>query len=261
MINKYYNKIVDIHSKLNSIEYNTEKNRGTLFEYISACYNNAYLYDDPELKKFKLKYEIPNKDCSPNSIGIDLVNLEENILIQCKYYISSTLRISNISSFSFTVQKPKFNEFKKILSVSQETKVQHEIEDENNSFQFQRIPTDYINQIINESYKIKENISDNTTNTEIILRDYQEEIIKLINSNNKYNFKLPCGTGKTFVMAYYIKNNPNLKIAVLTPSLFLANKFCDLLDNYNIKTNRIFSDHATEEIYNISICVYNSWEN
>lgn len=88
------------------------------------------------------------------------------------------------------------------------------------------------------------------------LRPYQQEVFDLINSNNQYYFQLPCGTGKNIIISEYINRYPEYRYAVFSPSIYLANEMCRLI---NRPVNRIFSDKGTEEEYDISICVYNSW--
>ena len=99
-----------------------------------------------------------------------------------------------------------------------------------------------------------ENTPLNTDN--FILRDYQKEIIQIINSNDKYKFKLPCGTGKSFIIAHYINTHPNLKCIVLTPSINLANDMCNLI---NFPVNQEFcTGSCKNNKYNSTVAVYNT---
>ncbi len=78
------------------------------------------------------------------------------------------------------------------------------------------------------------------------LRPYQQEVFDLINSNNQYYFQLPCGTGKNIIISEYINRYPEYRYAVFSPSIYLANEMCRLI---NRPVNRIFSDKGTEEEY------------
>lgn len=89
------------------------------------------------------------------------------------------------------------------------------------------------------------------------LRDYQREVFDLIDNNTEYAFQLPCGTGKNVIISEYINRHPEYKYVVFSPSIYLANEMCRLI---NRPVNRIFSDKPTEEVHDISICVYNSWK-
>lgn len=88
------------------------------------------------------------------------------------------------------------------------------------------------------------------------LRDYQKEVFELINSNDEYCFQLPCGTGKNVIISEYVNRYPENKYVIFSPSIYLANEMCKLI---NRPVNRIFSDKPTEEIHDVSVCVYNSW--
>ena len=89
------------------------------------------------------------------------------------------------------------------------------------------------------------------------LRDYQKEVFDLIEKNTEYYFQLPCGTGKNVIISEFINRHPEYKYVVFSPSIYLANEMCKLM---NRPVNRIFSDKPTEEVHDISVCVYNSWK-
>ena len=257
MINRYYQYIVEINNDLKTLtsdedKYHKIRNEATLFEYISACYNNAYHYSDNILNSYKDSICVEKYDTSPKSAGIDLIDIDNNILYQCKNYKQKKLTPNDLGTFFNTMNRLNSTHHG-IISVNEHTTDFNIFF--NDKIELQRISDDSYNNILNEAYKIakeKDCVKDiKPANEKITLLNFQQEVINLIDNNDVYRFKLPCGTGKTFLMAYYINQHPELKIAVITPTIYLANQLCNLI---NRKCNKIFEGKYNDK-YNVSIIV------
>ena len=257
--NAYYCKIVDFVNTLNNKQCtNVCYIKGKLFEYISAIYFKSRLYDNISTD-YKEQLNLSNYDCDSNSAGVDIIDTLNNKIIQCKYYKQKTLYRSNITNFVITLLN-LYNKFTGILAVNEDIKLAKNLNNDTiNNCSIEKIPDNIYNQIINDAFDyVKHDHIENTPlhTDNFILRDYQKEIIQIIDSNDKYKFKLPCGTGKSFIIAHYINTHPNLKCIVLTPSINLANDMCNLI---NFPVNQEFcTGSCKNNKYNSTIAVYNT---
>ena len=257
--NAYYCKIVDFVNTLNNKQCtNVCYIKGKLFEYISAIYFKSRLYDNISTD-YKEQLNLSNYDCDSNSAGVDIIDTLNNKIIQCKYYKQKTLYRSNITNFVITLLN-LYNKFTGILAVNEDIKLAKNLNNDTiNNCSIEKIPDNIYNQIINDAFDyVKHDHIENTPlNTQnFILRDYQQEVLQLIDSHDKYKFKLPCGTGKSFIIAHYINTHPNLKCIVLTPSINLANDMCNLI---NFPVNQEFcTGSCKNNKYNSTIAVYNT---
>ena len=256
--NAYYCKIVDFVNTLNNKQCtNVCYIKGKLFEYISAIYFKSRLYDNISTD-YKEQFNLPNNDCDSNSAGVDIIDTANNKIIQCKYYQQKTLYKYNIANFVITLLN-LYNKFTGILAVNENIKLAKNLNNDTiNNCSIEKIPDNIYNQIINDAFNyVKHDYIENTPlNTQnFILRDYQQEVLQLIDSHDKYKFKLPCGTGKSFIIAEYINTHPHLKCIVLTPSVNLANDMCNLI---HYKVNKLFSSNSSSIQYNSSVAVYNT---
>ena len=263
MKENYYIKIIEIYSdfiKISNKEVITPKDvhnfnriRGVIFEYIAAIYYNVLRYDDIKTS-IKEALNLPKSDFDRNSAGIDLLDYNNKVIYQCKNYTTTTLTPNNLGTFFASMNRMGPRGFTGIISISESTKIL-------NLQNLVNITIDVLNnvttqQIFADAYYFVKCLS-RKQSTEIILRDYQIEILDLIDKHNNYAFQLPCGTGKSVIIAEYINKHPEKRIAVFTPSIYLANEMCKLI---NYPVNRIFSDRPTEENYNTSVVVYDSWK-
>ena len=257
--NAYYCKIVDFVNTLNNKQCtNVYYIKGKLFEYISAIYFKSRLYDNISTD-YKEQLNLSNYDCDSNSAGVDIIDTLNNKIIQCKYYKQKTLYRSNITNFVITLLN-LYNKFTGILAVNEDIKLAKNLNNDTiNNCSIEKIPDNIYNQIINDAFDyVKHDHIENTPlhTDNFILRDYQKEIIQIIDSNDKYKFKLPCGTGKSFIIAHYINTHPNLKCIILTPSINLANDMCNLI---NFPVNQEFcTGSCKNNKYNSTIAVYNT---
>ncbi len=255
--NAYYCKIVDFVNTFNNKQCtNVCYIKGKLFEYIAAIYFKSRLYDNISTD-YKEQFNLPNNDCDSNSAGVDIIDTANNKIIQCKYYQQKTLYKYNIANFVITLLN-LYNKFTGILAVNENIKLAKNLNNNTiNNCSIEKIPDNIYNQIINDAFDyVKHDTIDNTTITHnIILRDYQQEVLQLIDSHDKYKFKLPCGTGKSFIIAEYINKHPHLKCIVLTPSVNLANDMCNLI---HFEVNKLFSSNSSSIQYNSSVAVYNT---
>jgi superfamily II DNA or RNA helicase len=96
-----------------------------------------------------------------------------------------------------------------------------------------------------------------------VLRDYQLDILKEIESGETSSVSIPCGSGKSYIMAGYASNHREEKIVIFVPSILLLEQMCDLLDKFAIPRQAIGTGHtdSIEKISfeaNVRVCVYNS---
>ena len=257
--NAYYCKIVDFVNTLNNKQCtNVCYIKGKLFEYIAAIYFKSRLYDNISTD-YKEQFNLSNYDCDSNSAGVDIIDTLNNKIIQCKYYKQKTLYRSNITNFVITLLN-LYNKFTGILAVNEDIKLAKNLNNDTiNNCSIEKIPDNIYNQIINDAFDyVKHDHIENTPlhTDNFILRDYQQEVLQLIDSHDKYKFKLPCGTGKSFIIAHYINTHPNLKCIILTPSINLANDMCNLI---NFPVNQEFcTGSCKNNKYNSTIAVYNT---
>ena len=257
--NAYYCKIVDFVNTLNNKQCtNVCYIKGKLFEYIAAIYFKSRLYDNISTD-YKEQLNLSNYDCDSNSAGVDIIDTLNNKIIQCKYYKQKTLYRSNITNFVITLLN-LYNKFTGILAVNEDIKLAKNLNNDTiNNCSIEKIPDNIYNQIINDAFDyVKHDHIENTPlhTDNFILRDYQQEVLQLIDSHDKYKFKLPCGTGKSFIIAHYINTHPNLKCIILTPSINLANDMCNLI---NFPVNQEFcTGSCKNNKYNSTIAVYNT---
>ena len=253
IINSYYSKITQILEDLKqtSNKHYIDRNKGKLFEYIAAIYHKVKLYDDIPVN-IKKTLNLPISDYAFNSAGVDLIDTNNKIFYQCKNYPRTKLTPNHLGTFFATCIKHRKNCYTGNISITEQTQTinLNDLDD----IKLTVIPDNDCNKIINDAYSfVPEDTGDN-----IVLRDYQIDVLNLIDKFDNYSFQLPCGTGKSIIIAEYINRHPELKIVVFTPSIYLANEMCKLIKH---PVNRIFSDKTTDEKYNHSVVVYNSWKN
>lgn len=252
-INSYYSKIVQILEDLKqtSNQHYIDRNKGKLFEYIAAIYHKVKLYNDIPVN-IKKTLNLPISDYAFNSAGVDLIDTNKKIFYQCKNYPRTKLTPKHLGTFFATCIKHRKNGYTGNITITEQTQTINlsDLDD----IKLNVIPDNDCNKIISDAYSfVPEDTGDN-----VILRDYQIDVLNLIDKFDNYSFQLPCGTGKSIIIAEYINRHPELKIVVFTPSIYLANEMCKLIKH---PVNRIFSDKTTDEKYNHSVVVYNSWKN
>ncbi len=106
-----------------------------------------------------------------------------------------------------------------------------------------------------------------TTAHEIEERTYLLDCFQLITTTDKdnINLQLPCGTGKTYIMLYTIRDelqkNPNSKSIIFCPWIDLGKQTFQLFRDFNIKTSFIGDGrHTITEDSNVIICINASVE-
>jgi superfamily II DNA or RNA helicase len=97
----------------------------------------------------------------------------------------------------------------------------------------------------------------------LVLRGYQLDILKEIESGEASSISIPCGSGKSYIMAGYASKHREEKIIIFVPSILLLEQMCDLLAKFAIPSQAIGTGHtdSIEKIAsesNVRVCVYNS---
>lgn len=97
------------------------------------------------------------------------------------------------------------------------------------------------------------------------LRDYQLDILQKIESGKASSVSIPCGTGKSYIMAGYIDRHRSEKTVIFVPTILLLEQMCSLLTEFAIPHQGVgtgytdqISDVAAFISSNVYVCVYNS---
>ena len=258
VINNYYTKIQEANYKLQTCS-EKEKPRiyGQLFEYVCAIIMNVKLFDDVE-PLIKSYYLLPNKDRSPQSAGVDLMDSVNKVFYQCKNYKNTVLTHRHLGTFYRTIinftrsDSKEFKEFKYVILIGEHTK--HHIDEIKDFLSIQVISNKMIEDVLKTAQAYVPTIPPNVANLSNELYDYQQNIIKLMEQNDKYSFQLPCGSGKShLIMKYAITHNE--RIAILVPTISIAQMYCERM---NIPVNKFFTGQKCVEENNVSIVVYKS---
>ena len=261
VINNYYTKIQEANYKLQTCS-EKEKPRiyGQLFEYVCAIIMNVKLFDDVE-PLIKSYYLLPNKDRSPQSAGVDLMDSVNKVFYQCKYYKRTVLTHRHLGTFYRTMinfthfdskEFKKFKEFKYVILIGEDTK--HHIDEIKDVLSIQVISEKMIKDVLNAAQAYVPTIPPNVTNLSNELYDYQAAIIKLMEQNDKYSFQLPCGSGKSHLIMKYASTH-NERIAILVPTISIAQMYRERM---NTPVNKFFTGQKCVEENNVSIVVYKS---
>ena len=250
-LNAYYYKIQKLHNFLQTCDEQYKPyNNGVLFEYICAIIVNARRFDDISTL-VKEYYDMPFSDSDHYSAGVDLMDNVNNVLYQCKKYDNTPLLRRHLATFFHTLLRLK--EFKGVVLVSEHTNYKYvrEIKD---VFSIKVITDEMYNNILESALSYVCNIPESIVTLSSELYDYQADIIKLMEQNDKYSFQLPCGSGKShLIMKYAITHNE--RIAILVPNISIAIMYCERM---NIPVNKFFTGQECIEENNVSIVVYNS---
>ena len=258
VINNYYTKIQEANYKLQTCS-EKEKPRiyGQLFEYVCAIIMNVKLFDDVE-PLIKSYYLLPNKDRSPQSAGVDLMDSVNKVFYQCKYYKRTVLTHRHLGTFYRTMinfthfDSKEFKEFKYVILIGEDTK--HHIDKIKDVLSIQVISKKKIEDVLKTAQAYVPTIPPNVANLSNELYDYQQNIIKLMEQNDKYSFQLPCGSGKSHLIMKYASTH-NERIAILVPTISIAQMYRERM---NIPVNKFFTGQKCVEENNVSIVVYKS---
>ena len=221
---------------------------------------NVKLFDDVE-PLIKSYYLLPNKDRSPQSAGVDLMDSVNKVFYQCKYYKRTVLTHRHLGTFYRTMinfthfdskEFKKFKEFKYVILIGEDTK--HHIDEIKDVLSIQVISEKMIKDVLNAAQAYVPTIPPNVANLSNELYDYQQNIIKLMEQNDKYSFQLPCGSGKSHLIMKYASTH-NERIAILVPTISIAQMYRERM---NIPVNKFFTDQECSEENNVSIVVYKS---
>ena len=254
----YYTKIKKAYDELQTC---SEKRKpsiyGQLFEYVCAIIMNVKRFNDVDTS-IKYYYDLPNSDYDPQSAGVDLMDSANKVFYQCKKYDKTTLTNRDLGTFYRTLinftqcDSKEFNEFKYVLLISEDTKcLVKEIKD---VLSIQVISNKMIEDVLKTAQAYVPTIPPNVANLSNELYDYQQNIIKLMEQNDKYSFQLPCGSGKShLIMKYAITHNE--RIAILVPTISIAQMYRERM---NIPVNKFFTGQKCVEENNVSIVVYKS---
>ena len=234
--------------------------KGTLLEIICCLLDHNFkMYDDIDIS-YKRKYNLSLYDD-----GIDIIDTNNNIIGQCKYYKPKS-KISDhiLGSFLKYIINLMEYKFKYNLYLSENVKV-NKIKNIN----FITINENIINEWIEKAnkYNIIENKDINKlTKDNIKLYNYQNELLNLMDNTTKLMnyYNIFCGCGKTIIMMEFINKHLDKKYLILVPTILLAEQFIKMFnDIYNItKINKCFTNTTKKfnNKYNIYICVYNSFD-
>ena len=229
---------------------NLNYHKGFLLELITCLeYNNFILNKDVD-NNYKLKYGISKYDD-----GIDLFDINNNIIAQVKNYKPNTYITEKILGTFYGYVIQLYNTFKFHIYTSENIKIKKK-----DKIEYYEINNNIINKWIDKTKELKDN-----NNNEFKIRYYQEDVLKLMSNTNKLinYYQLCCGSGKSYIIFEFIKSNLDKKHLILVPNIILAEQFQYKLNNeykiFNINycytnTNKNFNDK-----FNIYICVYNSF--
>lgn len=258
VINNYYTQI---QTACNSLRTCSEKEKpriyGQLFEYVCAIIMNVKLFDDVE-PLIKSYYLLPNKDHSPQSAGVDLMDSVNKVFYQCKYYKRTVLTHRHLGTFYRTMinfthfDSKEFKEFKYVILIGEDTK--HHIDEIKDVLSIQVISKKMIEDVLKTAQAYVPTIPPNVANLSNELYDYQQNIINLMEQNDKYSFQLPCGSGKSHLIMKYASTHKE-RIAILVPTISIAQMYCERM---NIPVNKFFTGQKCIEKNNVSIVVYKS---
>ena len=258
VINNYYTKIQEANYTLQTCsEKEKPRIKGQLFEYVCAIIMNVKRFNDVDTS-IKYYYDLPKSDYDPQSAGVDLMDSANKVFYQCKKYDKTTLTNRDLGTFYRTLinftqcDSKEFNEFKYVLLISEDTKcLVKEIKD---VLSIKVISNKLYDSVIDTARSYVPAIPPNVANLSNELYDYQQNIIKLMEQNDKYSFQLPCGSGKShLIMKYAITHNE--RIAILVPTISIAQMYCERM---NIPVNKFFTGQKCSEENNVSIVVYKS---
>ena len=250
-LNAYYYKIQKLHNFLQTCDEQYKSyNNGVLFEYICAIIVNARRFDDISTL-VKEYYDMPFSDSDHYSAGVDLMDNVNNVLYQCKKYDNTPLLRRHLGTFFHTLLRLK--EFKGVILVSEHTNYKY-VREIKGILSIKVITDNMFNNVLERALSHICTIPVNIVTLSSELYDYQADIIKLMEQNDKYSFQLPCGSGKShLIMKYAITHNE--RIAILVPNISIAIMYCERM---NIPVNKFFTGQECIEENNVSIVVYNS---
>ena len=233
--------------------------KGTLLEIICCLIDNNFkMYDDIDIS-YKRKYDLSLYDD-----GIDIIDINNNIIGQCKYYKpNSKISDHTLGTFlKYVINLMEYN-FKYNLYLSENVNV-NKIKNIN----LITINENIINEWIEKAnkYNIIENKENKLIKDNIKLYNYQNELLNIMSKTNKLMnyYNIFCGCGKTIIMMEFINKQLDKKHLILVPTILLAEQFIKMFkDIYNItKINKCWmnTDKNFNNKYNICICVYNSFD-
>ena len=237
--------------------------KGTLLEIICCLLDNNFkMYDDIDIS-YKRKYNLSLYDN-----GIDIIDTNNNIIGQCKYYKPKSKISDHIlgSFLRYVINLMEYN-FKFNLFLSENVKV-----NKIKNVDVITINEDIINKYIEDAkqyhldYITNINKNNKFTKDNIKLYNYQNEVLNLMDNTNKLMnyYNIFCGCGKSIIIMEFINKHLDKKHLILVPTILLAEQFIKMLkDIYNItEINKCFTntDKKFNNKYNIYICVYNSFD-
>lgn len=144
---------------------------------------NVKLFDDVE-PLIKSYYLLPNKDHSPQSAGVDLMDSVNKVFYQCKYYKRTVLTHRHLGTFYRTMinfthfDSKEFKEFKYVILIGEDTK--HHIDEIKDVLSIQVISKKMIEDVLKTAQAYVPTIPPNVANLSNELYDYQQNIIKLM---------------------------------------------------------------------------------
>lgn len=125
---------IEKHKQLSNIN---NKNGKLLEDYVALIDTNNILWECLSIV-WKSNFGLPDQD-----IGVDLVNIKEKKIFQCKNYINSKLRLSDLSTTlrTYDIIREFDSEYKLVLVVNENTIIDDLIP---SSFEILRIDSDFI---------------------------------------------------------------------------------------------------------------------
>jgi superfamily II DNA or RNA helicase len=234
-----------------------------IYEVLYAIELKMILWEDLP-PNFDEVYKLPHR----RDYGIDLINLNYEETAQVKLYGNkSNITWSHFSNF-YTYSKELLNISNMILATTEDAKLDSlvlNIFEKNKKIKlFRNKFDDLISAIPGCTNHIKNNKNDKN-DIKIEEREYLLKCneIAIDTKKDKLYFQLPCGTGKTYIILYIIKeslkNNKNSKFVVLCPWVDLAKQTFDLFCKFNIKTSFVGDGKRTfNKKSNVIVCVNRS---
>jgi superfamily II DNA or RNA helicase len=256
-LSKYKNKYVKL---INNYVNNKDLYKDHfIYEVLYALKLDLILWSDIP-SNFNEKFNIPHK----RDYGVDLINLSFNQTCQVKHYgPKSTITWTDFTNFT-GYSKSIIKTDNMILATTPEAKIDSLVNcvlrDEPNIKLIRHKFDDLLNEI--EIPKIEQIEEIKETKIKIKKRKYLIDCYNLVNESNKKSLKLqlPCGTGKTYIMLYiireFLKTDPNGKFVIFSPWIDLANQTFKLFSRSDIKTYLIGDGNTKyDDDFHVIICV------
>ena len=246
----YINKYI---TQLNNLNLPEHKH----YEVLCSLENKHILWDDipPD---FCDKFDIPHA----MDYGVDTINLEYTQTGQAKHYNNKSLitwsAMTNFRCYSSDVLEID----DMLLFTNVDSKIDKLVQKKLIDTNIIKLIRKNYSDLLKKWSNVPVVIPDVIEVKEIEERDYLLDCYNIINTSDKeeLKFQLPCGTGKSYIMLYTVretlKHNPKNKYIIFCPWKDLAYQTYELFKRFNIKTIFIGDgNHNSELDYDVIICI------